>query len=739
MSGSLLPVVAAILVVGIGAQLLARRLRVPSVVFYLVAGLLLGPDGAGMVTLETFGDGLEVIVGLAVAIIVFDGAFALQFGRIREASRTSLRLVTVGAVVMFAGTTVAVRVLTGSTWEIALLVGALLVATGPTVITPILEVVRVREHVAAALETEGIVNDVTAAIGAVVIFETLLLDDLGLPATFLTFIERLGIGVAAGLVATAIVYALLEADDEIDPDRRVVSMLTAASGLGSAALAGILAFEAGIGTPDWALVGLATGVVAAAVTAGLLRYDIGPEADRRVGLAFGLAGGAGAIAVTWVLTTETLAGSVRSGLALLAGALVAWAVFELFRSDVAPGEEPQAARFLTIAAAVGSFALAETVAAEAGIAAAATAGIALGNLDLPQRELMEEFGRDATLLVLAFVFVSLAALIDLSAIADLGVAGVALAAVVILVLRPLVAAIATVGVDRFSRPERLFLAAVGPRGIIPASVATLFAIELATAGNESAAQVLLGTVFVVIFATVSIEAGLARQIGDLLGVTPMRTILVGGGRVGRALATRLDRRGEFVVIVEDDENAAAEARRAGFTVHEGDGTESDVLRAAGIEDAKIVVAATGDDDVNALITQLASTKFGVGKIYARVNDPENVEAFDSEVVTAIDSSMATAYAIDNEIERPELAHWMNDLGDGHDIQQVTVTAEDLVGKTIEELRKEIPRGCLVAEVGEGSEAHVPEPDHRLADGEVVTFLGDSDAVAEAVRRFHPRE
>ena len=153
MSGNLLSVVAAVLVVGIGVQLIARRLRVPSVVFYLVAGVLLGPEVLGVVTLETFGDGL----------------------------------VTIGAVVMFLATTLTVRLLTETTWEIALLVGALLVATGPTVITPILEVVRVREHVAAALETEGIVNDVTAAIGAVVIFETLLLDDLGVPATVLRF------------------------------------------------------------------------------------------------------------------------------------------------------------------------------------------------------------------------------------------------------------------------------------------------------------------------------------------------------------------------------------------------------------------------------------------------------------------------------------------------------------------------------------------------------------------------
>jgi len=129
--------VVAILGLGIGGQLLGSRLRVPSVVFYLIAGLILGEVGLGLVTLDTFGDGLTTIVGVAVAVIVFDGAFALQFGRIREASTTSLRLVTIGAVVTFVGTAGAVRYLTGTGWAVAMLIGALLVATGPTVITPI--------------------------------------------------------------------------------------------------------------------------------------------------------------------------------------------------------------------------------------------------------------------------------------------------------------------------------------------------------------------------------------------------------------------------------------------------------------------------------------------------------------------------------------------------------------------------------------------------------------------------
>jgi Trk K+ transport system NAD-binding subunit len=421
------------------------------------------------------------------------------------------------------------------------------------------------------------------------------------------------------------------------------------------------------------------------------------------------------------------------------GLLATGIIYLLLRYESSPEEGTQTARFLILSGAVGSFALADTVAAEAGVAAAATAGIALGNLGLENRREVEEFARDATLIVLAFVFVSLAALIDIDAILSLGVGGLLLVAIVMLVLRPLVALIATAGVQRFTRSERLFLAAIGPRGIIPASVATLFAIELVNAGNVAAAQTLIGTVFIVIFATVAIEAGLARQIGDILSVTPMRTIIIGGGRVGRALATRLEERGEFVVIVESDEKEKEQSRAEGFTVIEGDGTEQSTLLDAGINEAKIVVAATSDDNDNLLICQTVKTKFDVEDVYSRVNQPENVAAFESMDVTAVDDPMATAFTIDNEIERPELAHWMYNIGDGHDVQEIEVTAGDLDGKTIEEINDEIPGGCLIAEIGQGEDARVPAPDDTIDLGDRVTFLGDTDSVRTAVKRFHPRD
>ena len=624
--------IALIFLTGVASQLLARRLQVPSVLFLIIAGLVLGEAGLQIVTLETFGIGenadpedtaaLSTVVGLSVAIIVFDGAFQLRRERLREASTVTLRLITAGALLTLVGVALAVKVFLGESWSLSFLVGALLVATGPTVITPILEVVPVREHVASALEAEGVINDVSAAIAAVVIFEVFVEHDGTLLEGLVTFLSRFGIGIAAGIVSAGIVYVVL----------------------------------------------------------------------------------------------------VR---------------------DLAPGNSPQVSRFLFVSAALGAFAMAEAVAAEAGIAAAATSGILLGNAPLPHRETMEEFGRDVTLLVLAFVFISLAAFIKPDAIRQLGLSGVALVVAVVLVIRPLAVFVATVGVERFSYSERYFMGALGPRGIVVAAVATLFAIELRAGAETDAvireAQQLEAAVFLIIFVTVFVQGGFARQVADYLDVSPMPTIIVGGGRVGRALATRLERRGEFVVIVDNDDRKIEAARDEGFTVRKGDGTEPDVLREAGIEDSERVVAATSDDDTNLLVCQLATSKFEVEDVFARVNKPQNVDAFDALEVTAVDSPTATALAVDNEIERPAMAHWMSNLGDGHDVQEVTVTSDDVVGQTISEVNAKIPAGCIVAVIAREGESHVPSADERIERDDRVTFIGEADSVDRAVNRFHPHE
>jgi len=612
-----LPVITAILAIGIALQVVASRVRVPSVLFLILVGVLIGPEGLGFVTAETFGDGLSTVVGLSVAIIVFEGGFHLRRDRLNEAPTTIKRMITIGALVMFIGTALAVRLFLTDDWGIAFLIGALLIATGPTVITPILQVITVRGHVASTLEAEGILNDVTAAVLAIVVFETIVIanDPTAVPVGFLT---RLVAGVGVGMVVASAVYVVLI---ELDAP--------------------------------------------------------GADAKRTV-------------------------------------------------------------RLVTLGGAFVAYGLAESVAPETGVAAAAAAGVLLGNVDLPHRAEVEEFGRDLTLVALSFVFISLAALIEFDTLLGLGVGGVAVVVAVTLVIRPVVVFLSARD-DAFTRNERLFVSLVGPRGIIPASVATLFAIQLEAAGEFAAAQTLAGTVFLVIFATVVLQAGLARQIAEFLDIQPMRSIIIGGGRVGRALATRLENRGENVIIIDRDPAVVEELQRDGFRAELGDGTDTEDLAAAGAGNAKLLVAATSTDDGNLLCAQLARNKFDIGSVIARVNDPDNVAAFDALDVRAIDVSSAMAWTIDNEIERPTLAHWMTELGEGHDAQEVTITADTFAGRTLRQLGAEIPDGAIVAVIGRDGETFVPHGDTVLEADDRITFLGTEDAVERAVKRVHPHD
>ncbi len=630
----LLAAVAIILALGIASRILADRLQIPSVLFLIIAGVLVGPEGLGLVLPEHFGvteqsvgPGLTTMVGVAVSIILFEGAFQIHRDRVREAPRDIARLVTVGAVLMWLGTAVTVWYFIDVGWQLGLLVGALLIATGPTVITPLLNVVSVRDHVSATLESEGVINDVTAAILAVVVFEVLVFEGAGPLAMLVDFGVRLGAGALVGAAAAGAVWALLT------------------------------------------------------------------------------------------------------------------------KADFSAKHAELHSRLITLAFVVLSFGIADLIRGEAGIAAAATMGIILGNVELPHREEIEEFAEDLTTIVLSFVFVALAALIQFDDILALGVAGFFVVAAVTLLVRPLLVFV-SIWHERFTTSEKAFMSFVAPRGIIPASVATLFALELQLAEEELAipsspevaSEVLAGTVFLVIFATVVFQGGLARQIADYLGVTPMRTIIIGAGRTGQALAERLEQDGENVVLIESDPKLVEQSRERGFRVVKGDGTDDSTLQEAGAGHAHAVIATTGDDDVNLLVGQQARTKYGITEVAARVNEPGNVESFQDVGIRAIDAALATANSLQNVLERPSMMDWMNELGRTGDVREIEVTASDLVDRSIDEINGQLPSGTLVGLVHEpNGKTHIPSAEYTVKKGDRLTLIGDKDAVDRASKRLHPRD
>jgi Trk K+ transport system NAD-binding subunit len=215
-------------------------------------------------------------------------------------------------------------------------------------------------------------------------------------------------------------------------------------------------------------------------------------------------------------------------------------------------------------------------------------------------------------------------------------------------------------------------------------------------------------------------------------VIPLRAIVVGGGRVGQTLAERLVDRGEEVVIVERDPEQVEALQGAGLTVREGDGTQRDVLEAAGADNAKVVAAATHDDDANLLVAQLAKNTFDVQTVVARVNHPENTEAFRNLDIEAISAGLSVAQSMDNVIERPGIARWMSELDRDGDVQEVEVSSENIAGETIAELRTELPDDVHVALITRDHENRLPHPDDRIERGDHLTFIGRREAVRQAL-------
>ncbi len=191
-------------------QWLAWRVRLPAILFLLLAGIVAGPVAGWVRPAELFGDLLFPFVSLGVAVILFEGSLTLKFSDIRGLETVVRRMVTTGMLATWAALALAARWLAGFSWEMAALFGGILVVTGPTVIVPMLRTVRPTARIANILRWEGIVIDPVGALLAVLVFEFIVSagvsDALG--QTLLTFLKLVVVGTALGVAAG---YALGEA------------------------------------------------------------------------------------------------------------------------------------------------------------------------------------------------------------------------------------------------------------------------------------------------------------------------------------------------------------------------------------------------------------------------------------------------------------------------------------------------------------------------------------------------
>ncbi|WXL24254.1 sodium:proton antiporter [Ectopseudomonas mendocina] len=158
----------------LACQWLAWRLKLPAILFLLLSGILAGPVLGWLDPQELFGPLLMPLVSMAVALILFEGSLTLHLSQWREIGSVVQRLVTVGALATWAVITLATHWLLGFDWLLSLLLGTLTLVTGPTVIVPMLRVVRPRASIANILRWEGIVIDPIGALLAVVVYSFII-------------------------------------------------------------------------------------------------------------------------------------------------------------------------------------------------------------------------------------------------------------------------------------------------------------------------------------------------------------------------------------------------------------------------------------------------------------------------------------------------------------------------------------------------------------------------------------
>lgn len=205
---------AAVALVSVLAQWLAWSLRLPAILFLLLTGLVLGPVSGLLDPDVLLGELLFPMVSLSVAIILFEGALTLHLKELKGIGKVVRNLCSVGMLVSFAVIGGASYLLLGLDWRIAMVLGAVLVVTGPTVIAPMLNVIRPVREVDRILRWEGIIIDPIGALFAVLVFEAVRLGSQGnlVSHSLLALSKTVAVGSLVGLATGWITTQLMGRD-----------------------------------------------------------------------------------------------------------------------------------------------------------------------------------------------------------------------------------------------------------------------------------------------------------------------------------------------------------------------------------------------------------------------------------------------------------------------------------------------------------------------------------------------
>ena len=474
----------------------------------------------------------------------------------------------------------------------------------------------------------GIAGQVVAERFQIPAILPLLLLGIALGPSGLAFFDPDALGpVLAAFIHLGVAIILFEGGLSLDPQRvakvgaPVRNLLTIGvviTGVGSAWLAHQI-----LGMP-WsaaALFGAVMTVTGPTVIMPLLRHMIAPREVKTILLSEGLiVDPIGAVLAYMVLQWIIRAGiplrelAVGLGSVAAAGVVLGFAAGALAKIILSSRFVSGELRNLSILALLMvCYLAAERQAHQSGVLAAVVMGVTISASELPDLVSVKAFKGQLTTLVISMLFILLAGQLDIASILDLGWGGLAVAAGLIVLVRPVSVAL-SIWPSHLDWRGRVMIAATAPRGIVAAAVASLAAREMAVQGL-SGGSTMESLTYVAILVTGAWSTGAALALPRPLGFTRdparRRAVLVGANPLTLELAKHLVEARRTTVIVDGVSWRLDRFRTAGISAIHGDARDSSTYEEAGVERDSLVVAATTNDELNLLVAELVRAEFGV--------------------------------------------------------------------------------------------------------------------------------
>jgi trk system potassium uptake protein TrkA len=217
----------------------------------------------------------------------------------------------------------------------------------------------------------------------------------------------------------------------------------------------------------------------------------------------------------------------------------------------------------------------------------------------------------------------------------------------------------------------------------------------------------------------------------------MRSLIAGAGRFGVQIARALADAGHDVTVVElDDDRIAELSGHLKATVVAGDACEPTILEGAGVMRADVLVAATGDDEDNLVISLLAKRQFAVPRVAARINDPENAWLFDEAwgVDVGVPAAAPLISLIEEGAATTDTVALMRLTKAGVTVIETAITPDSrAAGRTLDEV--DLPAGTVVATVVRGGRPVVPDASFRFSPGDELLVVSQTARAADIHAAF----